>query len=78
MADLEAIAENLSELTVMEAAELKTMLEEEWGVEAASGGGMMMAMPALSSAPSSVVPDAVMISSPIFSPRAGNCSALKT
>lgn len=42
MADLEKIVEELSALTVMEAAKLKEMLEEEWGVEAASGGGMMM------------------------------------
>ena len=36
MADLEAIAENLSELTVMEAAQLVKMLEEKWGVSAAA------------------------------------------
>lgn len=41
MADLEKIAEDLSSLTVLEAAELSKMLEEKWGVEA-SGGGMMM------------------------------------
>jgi large subunit ribosomal protein L7/L12 len=45
MADLTKLVEELSNLTVMEAAELKKLLEEEWGVEAASGGGMMMAMP---------------------------------
>lgn len=36
MADLEAIAENLSTLTVIEAAELVKMLEEKWGVSAAA------------------------------------------
>lgn len=36
MADLEAIAENLSSLTVMEAADLVKMLEEKWGVSAAA------------------------------------------
>ena len=36
MADLEAIAENLSSLTVMEAAELVKMLEDKWGVSAAA------------------------------------------
>ena len=36
MADLEAIADNLSELTVMEAAQLVKMLEEKWGVSAAA------------------------------------------
>ena len=36
MADLEAIAENLSSLTVMEAANLVKHLEEKWGVSAAA------------------------------------------
>ena len=36
MADLNAIADQLSELTVMEAAELATLLEEKWGVSAAA------------------------------------------
>ncbi len=43
MADLNTIVEQLSELTVMEAAELSKMLEEKWGVTAAAGGGVMMA-----------------------------------
>jgi large subunit ribosomal protein L7/L12 len=34
--NLEQIAENLSKLTVMEAAELSKMLEEKWGVSAAA------------------------------------------
>ncbi len=42
MADLNKLVEDLSSLTLLEAAELKTMLEEKWGVKAASGGGMMM------------------------------------
>ena len=36
MVDLEKIAEDLSNLTVIEAAELSTMLEEKWGVSAAA------------------------------------------
>ena len=36
MADLEAIADNLSSLTVMEAANLVKMLEDKWGVSAAA------------------------------------------
>ena len=36
MADLQIIAENLSQLTVMEAAQLVKMLEERWGVSAAA------------------------------------------
>jgi large subunit ribosomal protein L7/L12 len=35
-ADLEKIAEDLSTLTVIEAAELSKMLEEKWGVSAAA------------------------------------------
>jgi large subunit ribosomal protein L7/L12 len=36
MADLEKIAEELSSLTVLEAAELSKLLEEKWGVSAAA------------------------------------------
>ncbi len=36
MTDLAKIAEDLSSLTVMEAAELATMLEDKWGVSAAA------------------------------------------
>ena len=36
MADIEKIAEDLSSLTVLEAAELATLLEEKWGVSAAA------------------------------------------
>jgi len=36
MANLEQIAEDLSSLTVMEAADLSKMLEEKWGVSAAA------------------------------------------
>ena len=44
MADIEKIAEDLSNLTVLEAAELATLLEEKWGVSAAAAP-MAMAMP---------------------------------
>jgi large subunit ribosomal protein L7/L12 len=36
MADLQAIKEQLDQLTLLEAAELVKMLEEEWGVSAAA------------------------------------------
>ncbi|MDX1994094.1 MAG: 50S ribosomal protein L7/L12 [bacterium] len=45
MADLEKLVEDLSSLTVLEAANLKKMLEDKWGVTAASAAPMMMAMP---------------------------------
>src|SRR5206468_11969507 len=56
MADLQSLAENLSQLTVLEAAELVKMLETKWGVSAAApvamaaapaaGGGAAAAKPA--------------------------------
>src|SRR5436305_680046 len=36
MADLNALVDQLSELTVLEAAELSKLLEEKWGVSAAA------------------------------------------
>ena len=45
MADLQKIADDLSSLTVLEAAELSKILEEKWGVSAAAPMAMM-AMPA--------------------------------
>jgi large subunit ribosomal protein L7/L12 len=41
MADIQAIANQLSELTVMQMAELSKMLEEKWGVSAAVAPVMM-------------------------------------
>jgi large subunit ribosomal protein L7/L12 len=46
MADLEKLVEELSGLTVLEVAELKTLLEEKWGVTAAAMPAMAMAGPA--------------------------------
>jgi large subunit ribosomal protein L7/L12 len=43
MADLQSIAENLSALTVMEAAQLVKMLEDKWGVSAAAPVAAMAA-----------------------------------
>jgi large subunit ribosomal protein L7/L12 len=55
MANLEKIVEDLSSLTILEAAELAKMLEEKWGVSAAAavavaaapaaGGGAAAAAP---------------------------------
>ena len=45
MADIEKIADDLSNLTVIEAAELATLLEDKWGVSAAAAP-VAMAMPA--------------------------------
>jgi len=45
MADLNAIVEQLNTLTLLEAAQLKKLLEEKWGVTAAAAP-VMMAGPA--------------------------------
>lgn len=56
MADLNKLVEELSSLTLLEASELKTLLEDKWGVKAASGGGFaMMAAPAAGAAPAAEV-----------------------
>jgi len=43
MADLTKIVDELSALTVLEASELKTLLETKWGVTAAAAAPVMMA-----------------------------------
>lgn len=45
MADLEKLADELSSLTVLEAAELTKILEEKWGVSAAAPAAVMAAAP---------------------------------
>jgi large subunit ribosomal protein L7/L12 len=51
-ANLEQIVENLSTLTVLEAAELSKMLEEKWGVSAAAPVAV-----AAAAAPAAEVPE---------------------
>jgi large subunit ribosomal protein L7/L12 len=52
MADLQKLVDELSSLTVIEAAELSKLLEEKWGVSAAAPMPMAgMAMPAAAAAP---------------------------
>jgi large subunit ribosomal protein L7/L12 len=46
MADLNQIAESLSSLTIMEAADLAKLLEEKWGVSAAAPVAVAAAGPA--------------------------------
>ena len=43
MADLKKIAEEISKLTLVEAVELKDILKEEYGIEPAAGGAVMVA-----------------------------------
>ena len=43
MADLKKIAEEISKLTLIEAVELKNILKDEYGIEPAAGGAVMVA-----------------------------------
>ncbi|HXQ16320.1 MAG TPA: 50S ribosomal protein L7/L12 [Caulobacteraceae bacterium] len=55
MANLEKIVEDLSSLTVLEAAELSKLLEEKWGVSAAAPVAMAAAPGAAAAAPAEAV-----------------------
>lgn len=47
MSDVKKLAEEIVGLTLLEAAELKNILKDEYGIEPAAGGGaVMMAAPA--------------------------------
>ncbi|MDB5413576.1 MAG: ribosomal protein [Rubritepida sp.] len=54
MAELAKLVEELSALTVLEAAELSKMLEEKWGVSAAAPAAAAAAGPAAAAAPAEV------------------------
>lgn len=45
-ADLKTLAEKIVGLTLLEAAELKNILKDEYGIEPAAGGAVVMAGPA--------------------------------
>src|ERR1700745_4084138 len=51
MADLQRIVDDLSKLTVLEAADLAKMLEEKWGVSAAAAVAVAAAPGAAAAAP---------------------------
>ena len=46
MADLNKLAEEIVNLTLLQAQELKTILKDKYGIEPAAGGAVMMAGPA--------------------------------
>ena len=46
MADIKKLAEDIVGLTLLEAVELKNLLKDEYGIEPAAGGAVMMAGPA--------------------------------
>ena len=45
MADLKKLAEEIVNLTLLEAAQLKQILKDDYGIEPAAGGAVMMAGP---------------------------------
>ncbi len=45
MADIKKLAEEIVGLTLLEAVELKKVLKEDYGIEAATGGAVVMAGP---------------------------------
>jgi len=52
MADLKALAEQIVNLTLLQAQELKRILKDQYGIEPAAGGAVMMAAgPAAAAAP---------------------------
>ncbi|WP_397586192.1 50S ribosomal protein L7/L12 [Sphingorhabdus sp.] len=51
MADIEKLVDQLSALTVLEAADLAKALEEKWGVSAAAAAAVAVAGPAAAAAP---------------------------
>jgi large subunit ribosomal protein L7/L12 len=57
MADLQKIADELSQLTILEAAELTKILEEKWGVSAAAPMAMMAAVPGAGGAVAAAEPE---------------------
>ena len=57
MADLAKIVDDLSKLTVLEAAELSKMLEEKWGVSAAAPVAVAAAGGAAAAAPAAEAKD---------------------
>jgi large subunit ribosomal protein L7/L12 len=57
MADLNKLVDDLSALTVLEAAELKTLLENKWGVTAAAAAPVMMAAASAPAAAAAAEPE---------------------
>ena len=51
MADLKALAEQIVNLTLLQAQELKQILKDDYGIEPAAGGAVMVAGPAAEAAP---------------------------
>ena len=74
MADLEKLMDQLSELTVLEAAELVKMLEEKWGVSAAAP---VAAVTAVAAAPAEEVEEKTEFDVILKNPGPKNIETIK-
>ena len=61
MPDLNALVDTLSSLTIMEAADLATLLEDKWGVSAAAPVAVAAAAPAAAAAEEKVEFDVILV-----------------
>lgn len=77
MADLNTLVDQLSALTILEAAELKTLLEDKWGVKAAAGGMMMAAPAAGGAAPAAEVEEKTEFDVVLLDPGANKINVIK-
>lgn len=77
MADLNSLVDQLSALTILEAAELKTLLEDKWGVKAAAGGMMMAAPVAGGAAPAAEVEEKTEFDVVLVDPGANKINVIK-
>ncbi len=77
MADLNALVDQLSSLTLLEAAELKKLLEAKWGVTAAAAAVAVAAGPAAAAAPAAVVEEQTEFDVILHEPGAKKIEVIK-
>jgi len=77
MADLNKLVEELSGLSVLEAAELVKKLEEKWGVSAAAPVAMAAAPSAVAAAPAEAVEEQTEFAVTIKDPGAKKIDVIK-
>ena len=77
MADLKKLAEEIVGLTLLEAQELKTILKDEYGIEPAAGGAVMMAGPAGGDAGGAAAEEQTEFDVILVSPGASKLNVIK-
>ncbi len=77
MADLKKLAEEIVGLTLLEAQELKTILKDEYGIEPAAGGAVMMAGPAGGDAGGAAAEEQTEFDVILVSPGASKINVIK-